>query len=185
MLPSPCSHLGIETGSNSSSVSDQLEYPVYTPSASQSPPSSADGMPALVQTPHNEANLNMATNLDSLNGSTEHVIRSGIARSPRGGNISTDSLNSWEVVSALPDEKNHASPKGKQPQSPDSRGQSPAAPDQIADEFTLPSRRPSDPPTARDWNDHRGIFTNLYRHESRTLKDVRLIMEERYGFKAR
>lgn len=38
--------------------------------------------------------------------------------------------------------------------------------------------------TAQDWERYRTLFTRLYRDENMTLKDVKSIMRERYGFNA-
>jgi hypothetical protein len=38
--------------------------------------------------------------------------------------------------------------------------------------------------TARDWERYRAIFTRLYCDENMTLKDVKSIMREKYGFNA-
>lgn len=43
---------------------------------------------------------------------------------------------------------------------------------------------PSDPPTRRDWEAYRTIFTHLYRTENRSLKEVMSIMADQYKFKA-
>lgn len=40
------------------------------------------------------------------------------------------------------------------------------------------------PPTAKDWDNHRRIFTKLYRGENKTLEQVMEIMRAKYGFKA-
>ncbi|KAH6671171.1 hypothetical protein B0J14DRAFT_656155 [Halenospora varia] len=44
--------------------------------------------------------------------------------------------------------------------------------------------QPSDPPTRRDWEAYRTIFTHLYRTENRSLKEVMSIMADQYKFKA-
>ena len=38
--------------------------------------------------------------------------------------------------------------------------------------------------TAEDWEHYRALFTRLYRDENKTLKDVKSIMKEKYGFNA-
>jgi hypothetical protein len=38
--------------------------------------------------------------------------------------------------------------------------------------------------TAEDWERHRPLFTRLYRDENKTLKKVKSIMKEKYGFNA-
>jgi hypothetical protein len=38
--------------------------------------------------------------------------------------------------------------------------------------------------TADDWERHRALFTRLYRDENKTLKEVKSIMKEKYGFNA-
>ncbi len=43
---------------------------------------------------------------------------------------------------------------------------------------------PSHPPTRQDWENHRTIFTRLYRTEDRSLKEVMSIMADQYKFKA-
>lgn len=43
---------------------------------------------------------------------------------------------------------------------------------------------PNDPPTRRDWEAYRAIFTQLYRAENKPLKEVMSIMADQYGFKA-
>jgi hypothetical protein len=40
------------------------------------------------------------------------------------------------------------------------------------------------PPSAKDWENHRRIFTDLYRVENKTLDQVMEIMKNEYGFKA-
>lgn len=40
------------------------------------------------------------------------------------------------------------------------------------------------PPTARDWENHRRVFTQLYSVENKTLDQVMEIMKNEYGFKA-
>ena len=37
---------------------------------------------------------------------------------------------------------------------------------------------------AEDWELHRALFTRLYRDENKTLKEVKSIMKEKYGFNA-
>lgn len=41
---------------------------------------------------------------------------------------------------------------------------------------------PASPPTQRDWDNYRNIFTQLY--QERPLKEVKELLEQRYGFKA-
>jgi hypothetical protein len=43
---------------------------------------------------------------------------------------------------------------------------------------------PSNPPTPQDWQLYRNVFTRLYSHEDRPLKEVRSMMEHRYKFYA-
>jgi len=43
---------------------------------------------------------------------------------------------------------------------------------------------PSNPPTRQDWEAYRTIFTELYRTENRSLKEVISIMADQYNFKA-
>jgi hypothetical protein len=43
---------------------------------------------------------------------------------------------------------------------------------------------PSDPPTRQDWEAYRAIFTQLYRTENRSLKEVMSVMADQYKFKA-
>jgi hypothetical protein len=43
---------------------------------------------------------------------------------------------------------------------------------------------PSNPPTSQDWNLYQDVFTQLYSHEDLPLKEVRIIMEQRYKFYA-
>jgi len=43
---------------------------------------------------------------------------------------------------------------------------------------------PSYPPTRQDWEDYRAVFTQLYRTEDRSLKEVMSIMASQYKFKA-
>lgn len=43
---------------------------------------------------------------------------------------------------------------------------------------------PNDPPTRQDWEAYRAIFTQLYRAENRSLKDVVSFMADQYSFKA-
>ena len=38
--------------------------------------------------------------------------------------------------------------------------------------------------TEEEWTAHREVIERLYKKENRTLSEVRLIMEERYRFKA-
>jgi len=38
--------------------------------------------------------------------------------------------------------------------------------------------------TTEDWERYRALFTRLYRDENKTLKDVKSIMKEKYGFNA-
>jgi hypothetical protein len=40
-------------------------------------------------------------------------------------------------------------------------------------------------PSHQDWERHRALITRLYINERRKLKDVRAIMEQKYGHKAR
>jgi hypothetical protein len=47
---------------------------------------------------------------------------------------------------------------------------------------TLPV--PNRHPTTEDWEFYRPIFTRLYRDENRTLKDIKSIMRDIYGFNA-
>jgi len=49
--------------------------------------------------------------------------------------------------------------------------------------YVAPLTAPNNPPTAQDWINYRSIFTKLYR--SKTLKEAKSIMEERYIFVAR
>ena len=44
---------------------------------------------------------------------------------------------------------------------------------------------PNRPPTAEDWQAYRNIFTQLYRVENKTLKEVMGVMKEQYHFRAR
>ena len=44
--------------------------------------------------------------------------------------------------------------------------------------------KPSYPPSRRDWEAHRELFTRLYQAEERPLKEVMEIMKDRYGFRA-
>jgi hypothetical protein len=48
--------------------------------------------------------------------------------------------------------------------------------------LTLPKR--TQYATAEDWKCHRALFTQLYIHENKTLKEVQFIMREQYGFNA-
>jgi hypothetical protein len=48
-------------------------------------------------------------------------------------------------------------------------------------DLPLPNRRP----TAEDWQAYRNIFTQLYKVENKTLKDVMGVMREQYHFRAR
>jgi hypothetical protein len=43
---------------------------------------------------------------------------------------------------------------------------------------------PSNPPTRQDWEAYRAIFTQLYRIENRSLKEVISVMANQYNFKA-
>jgi hypothetical protein len=43
---------------------------------------------------------------------------------------------------------------------------------------------PEYPPTQRDWDNYRSIFTELYQVEDRPLKEVKYLLERYYGFKA-
>lgn len=43
---------------------------------------------------------------------------------------------------------------------------------------------PASPPTQRDWDNYRNIFTQLYQVEERPLKEVKELLEQHYGFKA-
>jgi hypothetical protein len=47
---------------------------------------------------------------------------------------------------------------------------------------TLPV--PNRHPTTEDWEFYRPVFTRLYRDENRTLKDIKSIMRDVYGFNA-
>lgn len=57
----------------------------------------------------------------------------------------------------------------------------------------IETRQPADrdppvsnrPPTAKDWQAYRTIFTRLYKVENRTLREVMGIMKEQYHFRAR
>jgi hypothetical protein len=44
--------------------------------------------------------------------------------------------------------------------------------------------RPNYPPSQRDWDAHRTLFTRLYQVEERPLKEVMEIMKDRYQFRA-
>jgi hypothetical protein len=44
--------------------------------------------------------------------------------------------------------------------------------------------KPSYPPSRRDWEARRELFTRLYQAEERPLKEVMEIMKDRYGFRA-
>ena len=46
-------------------------------------------------------------------------------------------------------------------------------------------RVPANPPTPQDWESYRPLFTKLYREENRPWKEVQVILERGYGFKAR
>ncbi|KAL9107239.1 MAG: hypothetical protein Q9227_007863 [Pyrenula ochraceoflavens] len=50
--------------------------------------------------------------------------------------------------------------------------------------LNAPRSRPAYPPSTEDWNNHRDVFTQLYRVEGRTLKDTKMIMERLYDFRA-
>jgi hypothetical protein len=55
-------------------------------------------------------------------------------------------------------------------------------PHQPADrDLPIPNRRP----TAEDWQAYRNIFTQLYKVENKTLKEVMGVMREQYHFRAR
>jgi Clr5 domain len=43
-------------------------------------------------------------------------------------------------------------------------------------------RPPSNPPTAQDWENHRKLFTKIYRDQGRTLKKAKAVMEDQYSF---
>lgn len=43
---------------------------------------------------------------------------------------------------------------------------------------------PEYPPTRKDWESYRGIFTQLYQVEEKPLKTVKELLETQYGFKA-
>jgi hypothetical protein len=43
---------------------------------------------------------------------------------------------------------------------------------------------PEYPPSLRDWESYRGIFTQLYQVEEKPLKVVKELLETQYGFKA-
>jgi hypothetical protein len=43
---------------------------------------------------------------------------------------------------------------------------------------------PGYPPTQRDWDNYRNIFTELYQVEDRPLKTVKEVLKQHYGFKA-
>ena len=82
----------------------------------------------------------------------------------QSNNISTESLETYEVVS---------SQEGTRSRSRHESGN---------EEPSRPLTPASNPPTAQDWDNHRAVFTKLYRNEGRTLKDVKSIMATRYGF---
>jgi Clr5 domain len=44
---------------------------------------------------------------------------------------------------------------------------------------------PNRPPTAKDWQVYRSIFTQLYKVENKTLREAMNIMKEQYHFRAR
>ncbi len=48
-------------------------------------------------------------------------------------------------------------------------------------DLPIPNRRP----TAEDWLAYRRIFTQLYKVENKTLREVMNIMKEQYRFRAR
>ena len=43
---------------------------------------------------------------------------------------------------------------------------------------------PEYPPSRKDWENYRGIFTQLYQVEEKSLKAVKELLETQYGFKA-
>lgn len=43
---------------------------------------------------------------------------------------------------------------------------------------------PEYPPSQKDWESYRGIFTQLYQIEEKPLKVVKELLETQYGFKA-
>jgi hypothetical protein len=43
---------------------------------------------------------------------------------------------------------------------------------------------PEYPPSQKDWESYRGIFTQLYQVEEKPLKVVKELLETQYGFKA-
>jgi hypothetical protein len=43
---------------------------------------------------------------------------------------------------------------------------------------------PEYPPSPKDWESYRGIFTQLYQVEEKPLKAVKELLETQYGFKA-
>jgi hypothetical protein len=43
---------------------------------------------------------------------------------------------------------------------------------------------PEYPPSPKDWESYRGIFTQLYQIEEKPLKAVKELLETQYGFKA-
>lgn len=43
---------------------------------------------------------------------------------------------------------------------------------------------PAYPPTQQDWDNYRDIFTRLYQVEDRSLKEVKELLQQHYGFRA-
>jgi hypothetical protein len=105
--------------------------------------------------------------------STENLNRITSNVTDQTGNASTDSLESYDVVPSQVARPWHTPLVDIEPEQ-----------DRPVEGFVLPAIPPSDPPTAQDWENHREVFTKLYRSQGRKLKDVKDIMEKRYGFRA-
>ncbi|MCJ1401220.1 hypothetical protein MMC11_004432 [Xylographa trunciseda] len=118
---------------------------------------------------HDRSLSNVSSQDDVISSNSLHQVTSN--DTDQTGNLSTDSLESYEIVPSQADRTERLALTDSETEK-----------DRLVDGFVLPSIPPSDPPTAQDWEDYREIFTKLYRAEGKKLKDVKKIMEERYSF---
>jgi Clr5 domain len=123
----------------------------------------------------NETHCRSLSNGSSQNGKVSNDSLRYVASNDtdQTGNISTDSLGSYEIVPSQAARTRHMALVDTEPKQ-----------DRLVEDLFLPSIPPSDPPTAQDWEDHREIFTKLYRTEGRKLKDAKDIMEKCHSFRA-
>jgi len=170
-LPDPSAAAAGQDSSHSAASEDVENTPAPSPSP---PDASTDHISTQSTALLTDAAFEMPEDPDN-NGFSSSSLGLRVGGYPDAGDtqpqLSSDrSDDSYVVVSSqskdLPSSNRSSPPRNR------------SAPAYIA-----PLTPPNNPPTAQDWINYRSIFTKLYR--SKTLKEAKSIMEERYSFVAR